>query len=503
MIKRIVSLFVIVCLLLSLFCVTASAVDIYEIDKSAVLMSSAPLSVSDSGISTAAVETSDLDTYLKYNGDTVADYLWAINYFLTGNNYALTKSPTLATMFSNLLNLFNVSTNGSVGYYIKSTFDFLDDSLSSNGLYLGSNGNSSSAYSTSIGDYVRNGFLGLSTNIKAVTTAIQSLDFNDYSSILSSIYSSVDGLESGLTSANTAIGGVTTAVNNVRTAVNDVVSGLSTVNTSVGIVNSSVTDGFTSLRNFLAGYFTFSSGSTILGSSGYSSTLSGNYTYQSTVRDGFLGLRNFLYNQIVLPVGTEFLSGSGTTASRQSDTFLNYYFRSGFLGLSSNIKGSETDNIYTSILYDNNNTTSSVNSTGLGPLLNTQLSNIGENLGHLAYIFASDDDIKLKQDSQPLVDATDSFFDDSDTKVKVSANNIGSLKNVGGDFLDIVDTGADVGDAISIVTNANSFRWFTAQTAADIDSVGTAVISYEESTYDRLHREFNEIYFPDRVGGGN
>ena len=66
MIKRIVSLFIVLCLLLSLFCVTASAADIYEVDKSAVLMSISPLSVSDSGISTAAVEPSDLDNYFKY-----------------------------------------------------------------------------------------------------------------------------------------------------------------------------------------------------------------------------------------------------------------------------------------------------------------------------------------------------------------------------------------------------------------------------------------------------
>lgn len=446
MIKRIVSLFIVVCLLLSLFCVTASAADIYEIDKSVALMSTSPLSVSDSGISTAAVEPSDLDDYLSYGSYSVADYFASLNQYFWGTTVPKYSGYTFIT---NLTELFSDFFN-SAGFYLR------DDGSSSN-----------VNYSNNIGDLVRMGFLGLSTNIKAVTSAIQSLDFNDYSSILSNIYSSVDGLESGLTSANTAIGGVTTAVNNVRTAVNSVVSGLTTVNTSVNTVNSSVN----SVESAV-----------------------------DTVDATLLTIRN----RLSASSGSDFLNSLGQLSQLSGESSLTSIIRIGFNGVRALVAGSEADNVYTSTIHDNNNLTSSVNSRGLGPLLNTQLSNIGENLGHLAYIFASDDDIKLKQDSQPLLDETESFYNDSsDSKVKVSAGDVGSFKGFGSDMLDIVDTGADIGDVVTILSNDNSFRWFTAQTAADLDSIGTATISDEESTYHRLHREFNEIYFPDRVGGGN
>lgn len=408
------------------------------------------MSTYDSGISVTAVEPSDLDVYLKYGSYSVAQYLASIKYFLTG-------SSTPSFTGSSFLTLLR---------------DVYEDFFYGNGYYLASTGNSSSSGgNNSIAEYLRNGFLGLSTNIKAVTSAIQALEFNDYSSILSSIYSSVDGLESGLTSANTAIGGVTTSVNNVRTAVNNVVSGLSTVNTSVGTVNTSVGTVNSSIIQV-------------------DENLNNFYNY-------------FMSNFFNFSAGQIYLKDSGVLGSLSYAQPFLHTFRLGLVGLSRNIQGNSGTNSYSSTLNDNNNTTTTVNSTGLGPLLNTQLSNIGENLGHLAYVFASDEDIKLREDSQPLLDTTDSFYDDSDNNVKISTNNVGSLKDIAGNFTSIIDADSDISDAFAVVSNSNTYRWFSADTAMNLDSLGVATVDFDESTYDRLHREFNEIYFPDRVGGGN
>lgn len=350
--------------------------------------------------------------------------------------------------------------------------------------------------------YILYALTGSTTSMSSsVYTFLDSIDDQllDQYSLLGSMSSFLSNISGNSNLIKISLDAIEDDVSIFEARLNSVISWLTSVNTSLATVNTSVNTVDSSV-NSMSDKLTGSSNVSYLGVLGQPVTYSTGLNLATINRMGFMGLASHFR----AASGSDVLLSNGTPGQTPADVTYSYLFRYGLLGLRSLLSGSETDNVYSSTLNDNNNTTTTVNSTGLGPLLNTQLSNIGENLGHLAYIFASDDDIKLKQDSKPLLDETDSFYDaSSDSKVKVSAGDVGSFKGFGSDMLDIVDTGADIGDVVTILSNANSFRWFTPQTAADLDSIGTATISDEESTYDRLHREFNEIYFPDRVGGGN
>lgn len=422
MTKRIVSLFLVLCLLVSTFCVTSSAV--YEIEDDTTVV---PLML-NTGISVAAVEPSDLDDYLLYAGNSVAYYLAYILYSLTGS---LTSMRT------------------SVYTYL----DSIDDQLLDQYSLLGS-----------MSSYMSN----ISSNSNLIRISLDAIEDD------------VSIFESRL---------------------NSVISSLVSVNTSVGTVNTSVLSAKSVLDVILSRVETAANVAQLDSNGSINSSLAAS-GIDDVVRRGFLGIAAHLR----VPYDVEFLNSDGNAAviTKTSGVTFQYVFNRGLLGLRSLLSGSETDNIYTLTLYDNNNTTSTVNSTGLGPLLNTQLSNIGENLGHLAYMFASDDDIKLKLDSQPLLDEADSFFDESlDSNVKVSADNIGSLKNYVGEASDILDTGTDADDFFSVVSNQNSWLWFSAESAADLNTVPMTVSELDVDFYhsdfsENLYAEFYATYFPDR-----
>lgn len=501
--KKIISFAVVLCLLFSL-AAPAFAADVYSISESITPLQSNLLKSTNSGVSVAAVEPSDLDYYLEYNGLSVAYYLQSLVYNLS-NSSTGSGNTTVRTLLEQMYTALN----------------YIDGYLRSSGSYLDGTGQSSNFGSShSIADLVRAGFLGLSANVNAVTDAINDIPSGtDYTSILNMIENAVDGLESGLSTVNTSIGtvntsvgGVKTAVDNVRTAVNSAITALGTLNTSVNGTTTAVNTVNTTLTTIASRLI--SSAGPLLASNGVVGTVSNPVNILNVSQHGFAGLATLMgYTNARLSAsaGQDFTNSIGQLSQLSGDSSLTSITRIGFNAIRALVAGSESDNIYTSTLYDNNNTTKSANSTGLGPLLNTQLNSLGANLGKLAFVFASDDDIKLKEDSKPIMDEVNNIYDDSsDSKVKVSASGIGSVKGFAGSIAELFDTGADIGDIVTIATNANSFRWFTAETAADIDSIDTSskrsntlTISDEESTYDRLHREFNEIYFPDRVGGGN
>lgn len=157
-----------------------------------------------------------------------------------------------------------------------------------------------------------------------------------------------------------------------------------------------------------------------------------------------------------------------------------------------NLLGAAVDDITLSLNGHTNTTTTAINNAASGII--TAISNISGS--------SSADDEEIKTDSQPLMEQLKDVYkeSDDDTTINISAEDIFGLKHITKLITSLIDTGADMGDLGAIVSNDNSYRWFTAEIAADIDSVGTATVSDDESTYDRLNREFNEIYFPERVG---
>lgn len=411
--KRIVSLILVFCLLLSIFCVTSSAV--YEIDEDTTVT---PFMLLSSDIDTASIDSSDLATYLEYGGYSAARYLYYILYALTGSTSSLSSS-------------------------VYSYLDSIDDQL--------------------LDQY------SLLSNLQSVLL--------DLRSDTSSMELDVDSIERDVSLIQSSTSGINTLVQLIYSSFG---TSLSNISSNTSLLSHLIVPAGTSV------------------SSGYGSvSLSSDSSFWEISNSGFMGvIDNLISNE-----GEFILHSNGYRLELPTTYRFSSVFNRSMLGLRRILVGNQDEPSWRSILWDNNNTSSTVSLGGLGPLINGQLNSIGENLAHLAFMFASDDDLNLKQDSQPVLDEADSFYDDSsDSNIKVSAGNVGSLKGIANNFSGALYTGANIDDAFSIVSNSNSFRWFSSQTLQSLDSVGVASASKSNrfSYYEQLHDDFNSVYFPDR-----
>lgn len=85
---------------------------------------------------------------------------------------------------------------------------------------------------------------------------------------------------------------------------------------------------------------------------------------------------------------------------------LTVHLDDGFSGLTSLISGSETDNTYSGSITSNDNAADGFSSVGLGPMLNTWLGAIEQNLGQLAYMYADDDQLAEKAQEKEEAEQT-------------------------------------------------------------------------------------------------
>lgn len=96
---------------------------------------------------------------------------------------------------------------------------------------------------------------------------------------------------------------------------------------------------------------------------------------------------NFSYSDNALSVGTLLSQGL------RGLSWNIYNFETAVHDL---ISGSETDNTYSGSITSNDNATVGFSAVGLGPMLNTWLGAIEQNLGQLAYMYADDDQLAEK-----------------------------------------------------------------------------------------------------------
>lgn len=261
---------------------------------------------------------------------------------------------------------------------------------------------------------------------------------------------------------STSLSSIDLSTDAIRTDVSSILSDMGAITTAIQTVITAIETN----SNFLSTYFLAKSPESYLNYQGVQTTLTTNFPFVSLVRHGFLGMRSL-------------------------------------------ISGSETDNIYSLTLWDNNNESSTVNATGLGPMLRVALGNVGENLAKLAFMFAADDDVQLKADSQPVLDeVTDTVFGSGSGKVKLDVSNVSDLTGMSDDVLGYFETGGQIGDINTVVNNDSTWLWFTSQTAADLDTTGSSLsraaveLEPEIDSHTKWYASFyRDVLGRDYVGG--
>lgn len=109
----------------------------------------------------------------------------------------------------------------------------------------------------------------------------------------------------------------------------------------------------------------------------------------------------------------------------------------------------------------------SVTVNGLVGMMQTQGSHIDESTGRLAYMYADDSDIALKQDTASIFDSAVSGFIDSGD---ISSDASDSLNDIKDNVKDMFDTGYSVSDFFDGISDGLS--WFSQAVADDLDRVG-------------------------------
>lgn len=221
-------------------------------------------------------------------------------------------------------------------------------------------------------------------------------------------------------------------------------------------------------------------------------------TVTSIIRQGLLGLasqqREFAGYVRLDRTGQETVSDEALT--------ITSIMRQGLLGIRSLVSGSETDNVYSGSLIDNENKSSTFDATGLGPMLNKYLGEIQNDTGILTYIFASPLDLEMKKNSEGNMESVNDTFLSSDSTSGVKADNISDLGDASDSIQALGQTGVSPSQAFEQISADSSsiFSLFTAEAAADLDPAASAAVYLLEAPpeivtnyYEESRLEFYEI----------
>lgn len=167
-----------------------------------------------------------------------------------------------------------------------------------------------------------------------------------------------------------------------------------------------------------------------------------------------------------------------------TQTYFVSAVRHGFLGLSQNIKDFNSyleDSIFSWQNYnlETHELDSAQSLTGQNALFGTAFQSIEENLGRLTYVFASDDEIELRDEADPSVNQfRDSFGGGA------SVSDVAQMKSTFDDVETLLDTGFDIDDLFDSFNDDSSWlSWFTVDTASSLDSTPSVLTVGDDDPY--------------------
>lgn len=340
----------------------------------------------------------------------------------------------------------------------------------------------------------------------------------------------------------------TSNVNSVVSGVSDIKSGVSNINSSLITINSTIASGNSTLASINSALSTLNSNDTKL----YNAFFSGNgadargvmggiYSQLQAIRsqtdspEQSWSSLNPIYNKLMGPTGsinalirgsfvdgdldltynsigeifsqllfqmttdltiyskTPYLGSSGLSTSMSTNVPISFITSEGFLGLSSILRGpSGSQNAATIWTFneDLEKEEEQIVFTNVLQALASIQSTLQQPLSQLQAVLANDDDLKLRQETQPQVEAvTDKFLGEGDAAP--TPDDIGNMADWSNSMGDLFNSGVSAGQFFSSVTSSDSYSFFSQAVANDLDSSGVpAAISID-----------NDDYFSDYVLG--
>lgn len=442
--KKIVCLF----LVLSMLVVSVSAADVYDIAPDAVIMKS-PVSTFSSGISPLVTGSDYSEDIYDWLDTTLIDMLTrADGYFISMDD----SLSYIYTRLSSILSAIN-DVNSSVGtsnYWLQQIWGSISDFATEDTLF--------------------------------------------------DVLSEVSDLDTVLTYISYIVASESTLLD-VLYELEDIDPILSDISDKVATESS-----LSSLSSLLNSRTLISSGEWIVKSDGSVGQIGDSWSMLSFLNSGLQGLRRNILSvdsRLYVGSGERILSVSGQEYTLSGLLPLSYVMSNGLLGVRSLISGSESDNVYFGTITSNDNSESSFNATGLGPMLNKFLDAIQADTGRLNYMFASPADIKAKQDSESITGEMADSFLKADSKASIKLSDVGVLKDSSEVVQDLGQTGVTPGQAFSQLTgNSDLFSFFSEETAADLNTVPTVYSRDSGNQIVTSYYEDSRAAFFDLIGKG-
>lgn len=188
--------------------------------------------------------------------------------------------------------------------------------------------------------------------------------------------------------------------------------------------------------------------------------------------NGFLGLVSRMQSYFQRPANRPgLLSDGSVTASYGFDWNLSDLTADGFVGLAKRLSGDDRTTTFSFLPKDVTQAAVSVSVDNLLDAIGLVGTELQNPLQRLAFVFASDQDLSIRDDVSDNVDSAQDNFFKPGSGGSVSPDDIkdaaGFTQGAGG----LLDTGASAGDVFALV-NQNYDFWSKA-TADDLDSTGS------------------------------
>ena len=171
------------------------------------------------------------------------------------------------------------------------------------------------------------------------------------------------------------------------------------------------------------------------------------------------------------------------------------------MGLSSNIKSISIGSYTVPMFMSDSGEDYTATATTMGQMLNLYLQRIENDAAQLAFVYADEETIQAKKDAADNEAAATDGFLKPGSAGSLSVSDIGSAADAVGSTKDLYATGVTPGQAFEQLQGSGPLAFFTAETAAALDTVPATVSDLEDDDFVHFYDPSNSEFF-ELIGKG-
>lgn len=192
--------------------------------------------------------------------------------------------------------------------------------------------------------------------------------------------------------------------------------------------------------------------------------------------NGFLGLASRMQSYFQRPANRPgLLSDGSVTGSYGYAWNLSDLTADGFVGLARRLSGDDRTTTFSFLPKDVNQAAVSVSVDNLLDAIGTVGTELQNPLQRLAFVFASDQDLSIRDDVSDNVDSAQDNFFKPGSGGSVSPDNIGDAAGLSSGFKDSLSSPVSVGDFFTQFNSGSNYSYFSEQSRVDLDTVSSPV----------------------------